>query len=761
MSRAQPNDVVSCDRGRLSPVQLAWRRPWSVFVFGLLLTSAPAWAQEEAAGVTSTPSDGASAAEVGLPADPTAPTSATAPPIEVTVRGKAEPQRLRESALAVQVVETTRAKRESADLGEVLARSQGIGLRRAGGLGSEGRLSLNGLTDDQVRFFLDGIPLEWAGYPFGMANVPVNLVEHVEVYRGVVPVHFGADALGGAVNLQTERDVRGTHGGVSYQLGSFGTQRITANARHLHRPSGFFARASGFYDYADNDYPVTAEVADPNAGFQNRPTRVYRFHDAYRAVGSNVELGLVGQPWAKRLLVRGFFTDYRKDLQHNLVMTAPYGEVTAGARTAGATLRYEKRFLERLTVDAVAGYAYSATDFRDVSNCIYNWFGQCWRQQPQGIFGELEPQPTDQTLWDHRVFGRFNFGWKFHPQHRLRVSIAPNLTTRTGDERRREDPDERDPLSAQRDLYTLVGGLEYEVDLLDDRLENIVFVKGYLQRVRSEEQVRADVFREENRDTDRYGYGDMLRYRFYDWLYAKASYEWATRLPRTDEIFGDGVLVFDNLALEPEVSHNANLELVLDLQSTPVGSVRASVNGFLRESDKLIALLGIGKTFYYQNVLAARSAGVEVALGWTSPGEYLALDGNVTHLEFRNRSGEGAFGDYKGDRIPNRPYLFANASARLQLRRVAAAEDTLSLAWYTRYTGEFFRGWESAGRQDSKDTIDAQLLHTLAFTYFVDGDPLAVSFTGEIANVTDQAAFDFFGVQRPGRAFFFKTTAEL
>ena len=41
--------------------------------------------------------------------------------------------------------------------------------------------------------------------PFGIANVPVNLIERVEIYRGVVPIRFGADALGGAVNLVSDQ----------------------------------------------------------------------------------------------------------------------------------------------------------------------------------------------------------------------------------------------------------------------------------------------------------------------------------------------------------------------------------------------------------------------------------------------------------------------------------------------------------------------------------------------------------------------------
>src|SRR5262249_26254995 len=152
------------------------------------------------------------------PPPPAPPPVAVAPPpppppppppvIDVTVRGEGAAQRLRESAEAVTVVETKHAQRETAGPGEGLARTQGVSVRRGGGLGSYARISMNGLTDDQIRFFLDGVPLDVAGFGLGLQNMPVGLVERLEIYRGVVPIRFGADALGGAINLVSPDPVR-------------------------------------------------------------------------------------------------------------------------------------------------------------------------------------------------------------------------------------------------------------------------------------------------------------------------------------------------------------------------------------------------------------------------------------------------------------------------------------------------------------------------------------------------------------------------
>lgn len=673
------------------------------------------------------------------------------------MQGASEADRLRGSAMAVKVIETKHAKREAADMGEVLARTEGISVQRGGGLGSSMRFSLNGLTDDQVRFFLDGVPLELAGYPWGIANVPVNLVKRVEVYRGVVPIRFGADALGGAVNVVSDPEVRGTHGAASYQIGSFGTHRTTA-AVHTHDPqTGLFARASGFWDKADNDYPVQVDVADRQGRL--RSATVDRFHDAYGAFGANAEVGFVRKPWARKLLVRAFVTEYAKDLQNNPVMTVPYGDVSYERLSSGLSARYEHTLGRKFPVDGIVGYTFNQTNFRDLGTCVYDWFGGCIRQRPQP--GEVEPKPRDQVVWDKTTYARLNFGWNVSPEHSLKISVAPTYVTRTGDERRQLDPTALDPQTASRSLFSFVSGIEQTSSFVDGQLENIVFIKDYLQLARAQEAlIGSSTFRDLSRDTHRLGGGDSLRYRFLSWLYGKVSYEWATRLPSTYETFGDGVLVVENIKLEPETSHNGNVGLTVDARNTGYGDFRLDTNGFLRSADNLIVLLGNERAFSYQNVYGARAIGVEASSGWTSPGEYVSLNGNITYQDLRNTESEGTFAAFEGDRIPNRPYLFANGSARLLFRRLASSRDEISFVWNTRWVHEFFRSWESAGSRAYKPTVPAQLLHAAALTYLTRTDAFTISFTGEVQNLTDRRAFDFFGVQRPGRAFYFKSTLE-
>jgi hypothetical protein len=225
-------------------------------------------------------------------------------------------------------------------------------------------------------------------------------------------------------------------------------------------------------------------------------------------------------------------------------------------------------------------------------------------------------------------------------------------------------------------------------------------------------------------------------------------------------VFGDGVRVGANLGIVPEVSHNTNLGLAFELPPVPIGPLRIELTGFDRRSRDLIVLLGNGIFFTFDNVHTARSTGFQVAAAWEAPGDFFSLTGNITWQDFRNVSSDGAFAEYDGDRIPNRPYFFANGSARFALHDVSSPGDEIALTWTSRYVHAFLRGWESVGLAAYKDGVPAQWLQSLALTYLVRAGGLAVSSTLDVENVTDQKAYDFFGVQRPGRAVYFKGTIE-
>jgi outer membrane receptor protein involved in Fe transport len=107
-------------------------------------------------------------------------------------------QDLKESGFNVNAIETRSYQTRTTDLSQLLDKTTGIKVRASGGVGSDYSFSVNGLSGKAIKYFVDGVPMDVFGSTMSLNNIPVNLAERVEVYKGVVPVQLGADAMGGS-----------------------------------------------------------------------------------------------------------------------------------------------------------------------------------------------------------------------------------------------------------------------------------------------------------------------------------------------------------------------------------------------------------------------------------------------------------------------------------------------------------------------------------------------------------------------------------
>lgn len=689
---------------------------------------------------------------------------------EVVVTAESEARELELSAKSVQVIETREIKLKSADLGEVLAKTEGVNVQRTGGLGSDVRFSLNGLSGDQVRFFYDGLPLDYTLYSFGIANVPLNVIDRVEIYKGVVPIEFGADALGGAVNMESPNVYDGFGGSASYQVGSFNTHRITGNLNYANDQTGLFITGGGFYDYTDNNYKIDVAIADEQGQLKQRSVR--RFHDGYRAYGTNFKLGIRNKSWAKQLSIEGYYGDYLNEIQNSqapglidepslginkAVAGSPFGEVVFSSFSSGLNLHYEVAFTNKWNFNLKAGYNYNERVSVDTTKNLYNWLGEVVRVRNQpGEFGGVDHFLTI----SESVFARQQLTYTISDQHALKFSVAPTYSYRTGDDLLIEG--QFDPALDDGYLFDVVTGLEYTADLLDKRLQNISFVKHYRQNVRIESldpSVEETLIDE--RSVNNFGAGNGLKYDWSPLFSTKLSYEYAYRLPRPDEIFGDGLFIFENLELRPESSHNVNLQWKYTSKPTAGTDWKLQGNLFLRRIDNLIFLLvDPDDRGTYENVWSATSKGVEVSGRWEELMDGLTISANATYQRYLNTSDVGPFVAFKGDRIPNTPYFFTNGATEYNFRDVFKKHDQLSVFWTLRYVDSFFVGWESTGLQQFKDEVPNQTIHSAGITHRMKIKKIQNAITLELQNLTDAKVFDSFGLQRPGRAFYIKSTIQ-
>ena len=168
---------------------------------------------------------------------------------DVMVQAKSKTQKLREGAYAVNAIDVKSLANMTVSLDDIVGKTAGVKVRTEGGAGSEFDLSVNGMSGNSVRYFIDGIPLDAMGSRVNLASLPVDIVDRVEIFKGVVPTSLGADALGGAVNIITNRS-RNNYFDASYSVGSFNTHQINLNAQFSETKSGLVFRPTLSVDFS-------------------------------------------------------------------------------------------------------------------------------------------------------------------------------------------------------------------------------------------------------------------------------------------------------------------------------------------------------------------------------------------------------------------------------------------------------------------------------------------------------------------------------
>lgn len=287
--------------------------------------------------------------------------------------------RVKRSAYNAIAIDTRGMQNTTKNLSDALATAPGVKLRESGGVGSDMQLMVDGFSGKHVKVFIDGVLQEGVGSSFGLNNIPVSFAKRIEVYKGVVPVGFGTDALGGVINIVTEKQPRRWFADASYSYGSFNTHKSYVHFGQALK-NGFTYEVNAFQNYSDNDYRVDAPVKNFDTGSFNEAekVRVRRFHDNYHNEAVVAKAGVTGKPWADRLMVGLTYSHMYKDIQTGVRQKTVFGEKHRYGHSLMPSLEYSKRNLlvEGLNVVLTANYNRNSTVNVDTARYQYNWLGE-------------------------------------------------------------------------------------------------------------------------------------------------------------------------------------------------------------------------------------------------------------------------------------------------------------------------------------------------------------------------------------------------
>lgn len=674
---------------------------------------------------------------------------------DVEVYGKSKSQQLREGTFAVSALDVKPVVNSLSNLNELVNRASGIKVRQEGGVGSDYDLSINGMSGNSVRYFIDGVPLETKGSEVSLANLPVNIIDHIEMYKGVVPAYLGADALGGAINIVTKKEKK-NYLDMSYGIGSFHTHKADLNAQFVFPKSGIIVRPTVGVNYSKNDYMMKGvEVWDETLR-KYVPSNRKRFHDDYFSLLAQVEVGVTGKPWADDFFVTASYSKVDKELQTGSVQTKVYGMAERNGSAYNVSARYRKKdfLLKGLQMHSFLSHTWDYSLTVDTAYRVYDWNGDYIESSRNEITGRerslrhyKRPTTMFRSNWDYRI----------GPQHALNVNY---LLNRTGNDRYDEVDSSFEPSNDV--VCKHIIGLSYQQQLLQDRMENTFFVKDYINHLNIRQtdlywQTGSDKMKGES--TGNYwGYGVGSRMKFVEPLALKASYEHSVRLPLARELLGNGSTIYANTALNPEKSDNVNLGVFGTWHPGRGHTVYYEVNGFMRFVDDYIQAVVAEKEgmMQYQNVPAVHIKGLEgeVRYSWKRNLQCMA---NVSWQDARDQrqyKEDGKLSATYLNRVPNRPWLFGTAEVSYTFHDVCRKNSSLRLETSYQWVHWYYLTWEAYGSKESKAQIPAQHVVNVGVTYSLENGKYNVSVNCD--NLFDRLVYDHYKLQKPGRSFFLK-----
>lgn len=673
---------------------------------------------------------------------------------EVVLTGQSPIKQVQKAAYNVVAIEAQQLRNLNSNAADMLARVSGVKMRETGGVGAEANINLNGFTGRHVRIFIDGVPMNEANASFRINNIPAELIERIEIYKGVVPVTFGADALGGAINVVTGKN-RYNYGNLSYTFGSFNTHKSTLNFGQF-LIDNISVELNAYQNYSDNSYKVFTEYLDLQTGTYSKEKRWFkRFHDRYHNEAIIGRVNIFDEKWADKLSFALNYSQEDKQLQNANLMQKVFGGKYRKSHNYSSSVEYEKKnILNGLSFFLTGRYDFTTTQNVDEEARRYSWTGE---YEPMVTRGESQLQNT--------IFEGKTGYITSHLDYQLTEKHSFQLTHTFSNYTRRNKNILITNYTLDSDFMRRINeknisGFSYKFTP-SERWNILAFGKYYNTAVTgpviiSGQGSRA-VYEEETHHTQAWGYGGATTYQLLKTLQTKISYEKSFRLPTDTELFGDGDLEIGNYKLKPENSDNLNV----NLSYQPAFKAHSLLveAGFAYRYIKDYIIRSIISAGVNEGSAGSRNHGKVLNMGVDATLRYFYKDifsvgGNLSYMNLRNKeefTETGRPSAIYNDRLPNMPYLFGNADATCNIGSLIAKHDKLSLNYNLFFTEEFFTSWQSEG---TKIKVPRQLSHDVSLTYYTPNKRLSLSV--EAKNITDELLYDNYSLQKAGRAFYAK-----
>ena len=661
---------------------------------------------------------------------------------EVTVTARSEIRKLRESAMPISVIGQRQLQGTASNINDVLARTVGVTVRNTGGLGSASRISLRGLEGKRMGMYVDETPMSQLSNFVALNDIPTNMIERIEVYKGIVPYKFGGSALGGAVNVVT-KEYPPVYLDFSYELGSFNTHQVSTVFKRTDKKSGLQFGIGGAFSFSKNNYKMTLGNLD------NRT--VERDHDKFNKIMAGMSVKAT-KWWFDEVKWELIFLKTRQEIQGiDLDVREAYNHSVSGLTTLA--LKRKNFFLDGLDFDFDIGYFIGKYGLNDKASNRYDWDGnKLPAVSPYG--GEQNNFPSDGRNRSNELTSKLNLGYTIDKHHGINLNVYFDRNSLHPNDSLMDKA-----LGFQSNfpskMKTLTTGLSYDLTLFDGRFQNAFTLKNFIfsshsrsidvYSVRAPEPVKVS--------KSYFGFSDAFRYKFTDDLMLKASFNSEVRIPTSEELIGNGYSILASPALKPERTSGVNLGMLYRHLKQDGGLVEIELNGFYNQLKDMIRFTPdmIPTMARYRNFGSVRTRGVELDVkGDVCPVLYLYANGTYQDLRDVRKLTPGTTVENPTymKRIPNVPYLLANFGAEFHKENLfGGKEQNTRFLFDASYVHTYYYDFEVSRYQDKK--IPSALTMDAAIEHSFKNDQWVLTF--KVKNLMDRHVVSEFNRPLPGR----------
>ena len=624
----------------------------------------------------------------------------------------------------IAIVPMDDVSRRVTSAGDYLAQTVGFHVRSTGGYGAYSTASVRGSSAQQVKVYLDGVPLHQAqSGMLNLADLPTTSLSRIEVYRGYGPFDLSGSNIGGVVNLVTQNPGERGRGHVTASYGSLSTTRLGGSYSFSGRAWDFlglgsFLSTEGDYEFLDdNGTPYTQSDDTVTERVNNDLEELEALAKATGPLAGGT-LVLSNQLYSRKQGLPGYSTvqSATEELAktYSLTHAAWHFQDPAGV-------------IPRIEIGL--HYLYQIDRFTDT----------------RALTAGGRPDEKNRTT---SFGGTLRWGL---PLPALRQSLR-GLASFTREQFRPQEIAEEILDGETQTRTTIAASIEDEVFVYGNsvRIVPAARFESYTDNMTPFESVREDMsayFRNMAETAVTYSRpsGSIgLVIKPGGGFTVKANYGRYYRIPSLMELFGYRGMVVPNPGLRPETGLNCDVGLAWERFFGGGHSISAECVFFWSDVDDLImyTYLQWARAAQAVNINSADIRGYEISLAASGPAGF-AVRANLTRLRAIDT---GPIGYTNGKYLPNRPGLEAHARLSWSGGGLAAFYE------YDYVSGNYWNAYNGIAPNNKGPLFDIRRFHGLGLT-LPSGLP-RTSVNVEVKNLTDERVEDVMGYPLPGRAVF-------